>query len=234
LKFPTLTEFVNFIFPPECLHCGEILTENNNPFICKNCFGSIKTTTKQLLNAEKKRKFTGEGLISDFYSHFLFEKEGPLQSLIHQLKYNNKFKIGIFLGQYIANEASDLIKNWGCDFIIPIPLHPIKKAERGYNQSKQIAKGISQIVNINVKSNVLKRTRFTQTQTKLNLMERRNNVKNIFKANPKIVKNKNLLLVDDVITTGSTLSSAAKTLKNKGANKIYAISIALAKLTDDI
>ncbi len=234
MKGQLLYELLNFIFPAECLHCGKDLSSGNNQFICDDCLNSIRRTPRELLKEEKKRKFDSTGFVKDFFSPFIFEKEGALQSLIHQLKYNNKFGIGNYLGELIAQSGERIIRSWRCDFIIPIPLHPIKKAERGYNQSKQIAKGISQKLNIKVKSNTLKRIKFTESQTKMNLHERRENVKNVFSVKYFNPRNKNLILVDDVITTGSTINSAAEALKNKGANNIYALSIALAKPSDFI
>ncbi len=225
-------EFLNFIFSAECLHCRRSLPANGNLFICNECLASVRIATNKILSKEKERKFKDEESIKDFYSPFIFEKDGALQSLLHQLKYNNKFGLGIFLGKLIGENSKTIIDSWNCDLLVPIPLHPIKKAERGYNQSKLLAKGISEIVKIKVKSGAIKRVKFTESQTKMNLAERQKNVENIFKARSDIVENKNLILVDDVITTGSTITSAARELKNKGANNIYALSVAIAKPND--
>ena len=113
--------------------------------------------------------------------------------------------------------------------VIPIPLHHLKKAERGFNQSYYIAKGISSQTSIAVKSNIIKRMRFTQSQTTMTLKEREENVEGAFKVRKtENVKGKSVLLVDDVMTTGATINECGKVLLEAGANKVYAVSVALA------
>jgi ComF family protein len=151
------------------------------------------------------------------------------QNLIHELKYKKQFLIGNYLGRLINSELNEYIKSWEADLIIPVPLHQLKKAERGFNQSFYIAKSLSKETGIPVKHKLLKRVKYTQSQTKLNMEGRKANIEGVFKVkNPKEVKNKNIILLDDVITTGSTMNECAKTLQSKGAGEIFALSVALA------
>jgi ComF family protein len=122
------------------------------------------------------------------------------------------------------------MKYWKIDLIIPVPIHHLKKAERGYNQSDFIAKGLSTALNIPYSSKSIKRIKYTESQTKLNMNERALNVSNAFKArSSNKLKGKNILVVDDVCTTGATLLECAKVLLGAGANSVYACSIAIAE-----
>jgi ComF family protein len=169
------------------------------------------------------------GFISGFTALYVFEKDKTLQQIIHKLKYNHKFLIGKFLGKKIAEKLSDKIKSWRIDLIIPIPLHHLKIAERGYNQSEYIAKGISELTGLTYSKQILKRARYTETQTMLNQTERQLNMAEAFKVkNKKKIIDKIILLVDDICTTGSTLNECAKLLSESGAKKIFACTVAIA------
>lgn len=226
MKF--IKDALDFFFPRICTACGIKLKENEK-FICINCLLSIQKTNKDLLSQEYKRKFEKENIITDFLSLYIFEKDKALQSLIHDLKYNGNIKAGIYLGELAGENFCNEILSWKPDYIIPVPLYHLKKAERGYNQSYYISRGISRVVKISVETSILKRIRYTQSQTELNLEERKANVSGAFSSKKnKLIRNKTFLLVDDVITTGATISECGKVLIENGAAKIYALSIALA------
>ena len=175
------------------------------------------------------RKFSSSGIISDFISLYVFEKDKELQHIIHSLKYNQKFLTGKFLGNILGKNLKQRITNWKIDYIIPVPLHHLKKAERGYNQSFYIAKGLGKELGILVAQNFIRRKRFTESQTTMNLKERQENIEGAFKVKRNLNLNgNNILLVDDVITTGSTIGECGRVLLNAGANKVYAVSVAIA------
>jgi ComF family protein len=160
---------------------------------------------------------------------FVFEMDKELQHAIHSLKYEKKFLIGVFLGKMLAEEIKTHRTNWKIDLIIPIPLHHLKKAERGYNQSLYIAKGLNKVLQCKYSDRVIKRIRYTESQTGLNMVERLENISEAFKIrNKKLIQGKTILLVDDVITTGATISECGKILLESGAQKVYAASIAIA------
>ncbi len=197
-------------------------------YVCDECISLIKRTDNKLLEKEYSRKFAEQNIIKGFKSLFIFEKEGELQEIIHAMKYQNRFLLGRFLGSLLADNYNEIIIKWNINFIIPVPLHHLKKADRGYNQAFYIAKGLSTKVKIPVKNSFLKRRKFTQSQTKMNITEREMNVKNAFKIKKKnSIKGKNFLIIDDVITTGATVNECGKVLINSGANNVYAMSVAI-------
>lgn len=222
-------DFWDFFFPRLCISCNEKLN-GKDKIICHSCFNKIKSSTNQLLRQEYDKKFSNAKFISDFYSSFIFEKDGVLQNAIHALKYKNKFLTGIFWGETLAGFLQEKIIDWGIDFILPIPLHKLKQLERGYNQSYYIAKGLSKKLNLKLNDKILKRIKHTKSQTKLDLLERQENMSGaFFVINKKQITGKNILLIDDVITTGATVNECGKVLIEGGAAKVYAASIAIAE-----
>ncbi|WP_336246174.1 ComF family protein [Cognataquiflexum nitidum] len=162
-------------------------------------------------------------------SFLRFSKKGASQSLLHQLKYKNKPEIGIELGRLYGNilRQSGFSQNW--DHIVPVPLHPLKKKKRGYNQSEQFAKGLSEALNIPVALSLI-RVQFTETQTRKSRMERIENVAEVFDVDSlDEIKGKRLLLVDDVMTTGATLITCANVLLEKGSKAVDLAVIAAGK-----
>lgn len=143
----------------------------------------------------------------------VYSKQGVLQPLIHQLKYNNKKEIGVLLGKLFGKDLSNSEFVNSIDFIVPVPLHPKKLRERGYNQAAMIAQGLSQATSIPISTENLIRVIHNPTQTKRTKTQRWENVKDIFDLrHPQLFTNKHVLLVDDIITTGSTLEACAHAL----------------------
>lgn len=219
---------IDFFLPRFCLSCSSKLNKFDDT-ICKGCLTQIETADEKRIKTEFERKFLKDKIIDAFYSPFVFEKDKTLQNVIHALKYNSNIKAGKFLGQLLYNNSSHILKEWNADITIPIPLHKVKKAERGYNQSYYISKELAILSNCKLKSGIIIRNRFTESQTNFNLDERKKNISNAFYCkNAKRIKDKNVMLVDDVITTGSTIKECGKVLKEKGAKKVFALSIAIA------
>lgn len=221
-------QLIDFFLPRLCVSCFSKLNYNEQ-YLCNNCFEEIQKPDLIRLQHEYNRKFADENIISGFTSAFIFEKDKVLQHLIHSLKYNENFRIGIYLGRIVGQLCRDIIMGWNPELIVPVPLHHLKKAERGYNQSFYIAKGIGSTLNIKLSHSSIKRKRYTSTQTALSLIERKDNIKDAFKLkNTKSVEGKNVILVDDVITTGATVSECGKILLTEGAAKVFALSVAIA------
>ncbi len=223
----SLISIFDFFLPRFCAGCEKKLNVNEKP-VCEECLKTILTVSEERIQNEYDRKFRSEGIISGFYSKYVFETDKKLQDIIHALKYNRKFALGNFLGENISEGIKSL--NWNIDLILPIPIHHLKKAERGYNQSDFIANGLSKSLNIPYSKNIIKRSRYTESQTKLDIKERANNVANAFRIkNLKTIKGKNILLVDDVITTGATILECGKALITSGAKTVYACSVGIAE-----
>jgi len=145
-----------------------------------------------------------------------------LHNLIHSLKYHDRanfgFDLGVLLGEEILeDEIGDI------DMIIPVPLHWLKKRERGYNQAFWLAKGLASIYAVPVDTSIIKRTRYTVSQTMLGSTECMVNLDVSFTIN-KSLNNQHILLVDDVLTTGSTISNCAKVLRENGAARVSGIT----------
>ncbi len=161
------------------------------------------------------------------YAYFL--KGGSIQNIIHELKYNRNPEIGVFIGKLCGENIKDSDFASSIDLLIPVPLHPKREKQRGYNQSLEICKGISEITQIPIDSSTLIRTVNNQSQTKNSRFDRWKNVEDIFTlTNIESFQNKHIFLVDDVITTGSTLESCAKEiLKSEGVKiSIFAVGTA--------
>jgi ComF family protein len=223
-----INSILDLVLPRFCCACKMKLSSTEDT-MCISCLSKIQMTSKERLKREFDRKFLNNNIVSDFFSPYVFEKDKELQHAIHSLKYENKFPIGIFLGKTLANKIKTDRSNWNIDLIIPIPLHQLKKAERGYNQSFYIAKGIGKILKITFSDRIVKRIKYTESQTTMTLNERAENISGAFRVrNKNSVKGKSILLVDDVITTGATISECGKILLEAGAKNIYAASVAIA------
>ncbi len=221
--------FSDLLFPRYCCSCGQPLLPEEK-FLCSSCVSKLERTTDAVLKSEFERKFLAEGYISDFYAPLYFIKDTPIQDLIHELKYRKKFGVGAFLGELIGLEARNKILSWKADLISPIPLHILKKASRSYNQSFYLAKGVAKVIPVKIKR-TLKRKKFTTSQTTLTHEERQANVSGAFRLRRfSNVAEKKIILIDDVITTGSTISEAAKVLKENGAKDVFALSVCLTQL----
>jgi ComF family protein len=218
----------DFFLPRFCAACKLKLGPSES-VVCMNCFSEIKLAEPERLREEYARKFQQRKIITDFISLFVFEKEKALQHIIHSLKYENRFNIGLFLGSELGKNFHDLFTGWQIDLIIPVPLHRLKKAERGFNQATYIAKGLSRELKIKYSSQVIKRNRYTESQTTLDMHEREMNMSGAFSLkSTSMIKNKSILLIDDVITTGATITECGKVLIESGAKKVYAASVAIA------
>jgi ComF family protein len=217
----------DFFLPRICPAC-ETQLNGNEYFVCEKCLSQITFVDEDRIKKEFSRKFADKNIISDFAALYVFEKDRELQQIIHALKYTNKFLIGNFLGKEMGKNLSEKIRSWNIDLIISVPLHHLKKVDRGYNQAFYIAKGLGSELKIKVSESAVKRVKFTQSQTTMNYTERQENMGNAFKVkNRNKIAGKNLLLIDDVITTGATTSECAKVLLSEGANKVYAAFVAI-------
>ena len=170
-------------------------------------------------------------MVDDVLSCFLFEKEGKLQDIVHLLKYRGIKSVGVELGKTLGGYMMQDVRFMSADFLIPVPLHRLKLRERGYNQSEFLCKGISEVTHIPIHSSLIVRKKYTQSQTQLDLEERRKNVGDAFTVHERFlseVKGKTFILVDDVITTGSTINACARGLVAHGAASVFAAAAALA------
>ncbi|HOK60215.1 MAG: ComF family protein [Tenuifilum sp.] len=176
--------------------------------------------------------FWGRVNVEHACSFFYFRKGSRYRKLLHMLKYQGREDIGVFLGRQFGLElkSSELYKP--ITAIIPVPLHPKRFKERGYNQAEAIARGLSEAMGVPVVTDVLLRNIYTQTQTKKTRMERMQNIAGAFTiCNPEKIEGGHVLLVDDVITTGATLETCTQTLIDSVNVKVSVGTLAYATNT---
>ncbi|MFD2941152.1 ComF family protein [Flavobacterium notoginsengisoli] len=220
---------INLFFPKVCSGCRVLLLQNETVF-CTSCRHEMPLTQYHLdPKNEAVKKFYGKVEIQ-FASAFLyFNKKGMVQELIHNLKYKGHQEIGTVLGNWYAEDLKKLKTETPFEIVIPVPLHPKKFRERGYNQVSTFGKALSEGLRIPYNDSVLYRKKYSKTQSKKNLLGRSENIENIFDAVlTEEIQNKHFLIVDDVLTTGATLEACSRALLKIPGAKISIICIAMA------
>ena len=227
-----LVPLQDFIYPPVCLTCDNIRTDRSSK-LCAECWSALTPVTDtHPAWQELKARFRQEGPVEDLLSCYLFEQEGKLQEIVHLLKYRGMKSVGVELGRILGERVMRDARFASADCLLPVPLHRIKHRERGYNQSEYICRGISEMTHIPVNPSLLVRDKYTRSQTRLSMHERRQNVGDAFIAGGKCLPDlngKTILLVDGVMTTGATMSACARELHACGATAVYAASVALMR-----
>ncbi|HNV95667.1 MAG TPA: ComF family protein [Bacteroidales bacterium] len=224
-----LRDFLELIYPKNCGACNVPLLKGES-VICTQCMAELPFTHYHKMNDNPVAQvFWGRIPIENATSLLYFHKKGRTQHLLHQLKYKGRQDIGIFLGQLLGNQLLNNEAYQNIDAIVPIPLHPKRQKQRGYNQAECIAIGLSRSLNIPIENQLIFRNTETKTQTKKSRTERWENVAQVFSLNTKNQQNgKHYLLVDDVITTGATIEACAQTLLTIPGTKISVASLAKA------
>jgi len=222
-------DFLDLIYPRTCVACGNTLYRHEE-LICSYCLVHLpKTFFHKDGNNPLMALFWGKIPIEMVSSFYFYNKGNRVQNLIHQLKYKKQPEIGVFLGKRYGNYLKDCTRFSEIDVIIPVPLHSSKQKIRGYNQAEMIAQGLSESMDIPYDITSFIRRDATETQTRKSKQERWENVKDKFKVvEAEQIRKKHLLLVDDVITTGSTMEACAQVLLAEEGVRISMVSIAAA------
>ena len=220
---------LHLFFPPTCAGCQSVLMSNEN-VICTKCRHEIPLTQHHK-NPENDayKKFYGRIPVEQVSALVYFHKKGIVQELIHSLKYRGQEAIGTVLGEWYGEElkSSQLLQT--VDAIIPVPLHPKKLRERGYNQVTEFGNALAKKLEIPVNNSILYRQVYSKTQSQKNRLGRTEGIDTIFDISfDEKDHDKHFLLIDDVITTGATLEVCAKALLKIPGTKISIVCMAMA------
>jgi len=209
------TDILHFLLPYRCIVCGQRLSAGER-HLCVNCLANLPRTRFHLSSPNAMEQlFWGRINIERATALFYYQGE-ETHKVLHNLKYYDNPDVGRHLGMVLAEEALSSGFFSGIEAIVPVPLHSRKERKRGYNQCMYLAEGISHVTGIKVMGRAVERKVNTKTQTHLNKDERWENVQNIFAANPSdtfLSTCHHILLIDDVVTTGSTLISLAHAIE---------------------
>ncbi len=222
------TDFIQLIYPNTCLLCNETLTQQES-HLCLMCLHKLPKTNYHLQTENPvEKRFWGKVHVERATSFLYFQKGESVQKLLHRLKYKGEKEIGELLGKQFAHDLKDSTFA-EIDLIVPVPLHKKRYNKRGYNQSAQIAKGLSETLNKPVDTQTVVRNTENETQTQKSVYERFENTANIFSLTDNTAfENKHILLVDDVLTTGSTLEACAQAILHTKNAKVSIVTLALA------
>ncbi|MCG3167404.1 MAG: hypothetical protein POELPBGB_03195 [Bacteroidia bacterium] len=224
-----IMDTIDLVYPKICMACDSPLMKQEE-YLCMFCIYSLPKTNFHTESDNPVRQlFSGKVEVEAAASYFHFEKGGSVQQLIHRYKYKGFKEIGVEVGKHYGRELKDIAPYNKADLIAAVPLHKSKLKKRGYNQSEFFASGLSQTMNIPTDFSSLYRAKATETQTRKSRYERFENVESIFRLEENhSLRGKHILLVDDVVTTGSTLEACCETLTAAG-NKVSVVTMAYAK-----
>ena len=226
---------LDFIYPPHCVVCEAYIDGGTERVVCPACWGRVGVILSPQCGrcGQITEKPTGICPACERRGHSFSRVrraalfEGVVQDLIHLMKYQGKRSIARHLGAILADNLRDDSTVGQIDLLIPVPLHPSRERERGYNQSALIARAVGGGLGLPVGERLLQRVRNTRTQTQLNALDRAVNVAGAFRVrNPESVVGRSLALIDDVMTTGATADACASALIAAGASEIALFVIA--------
>ena len=232
--YHSIWEALDWIYPPTCSGCG-----SEGVRWCLNCDNSLVKIVEDVCSICGYPSGNGEicekclqSKPSFMQLRSIFKYQTGIRKALHQLKYKNDLGMGDILGQKCAHFMKSL--SWSIDIISSVPLGKRRRKERGYNQAALIAYPMALLLNTPYESNIVKRVKETHSQIDYSADQRKENMQNAFISNSNVIRGKNILIVDDVITTGSTMDSCADALLRGGANNVYGLSVARTMIENDL
>lgn len=230
-KISFITRLTEFIAPRKCAICGCRMGVMEDD-LCASCNARLPRTRHYAdpTDNEMARLFYGKIPVERCAALFFYEARSQADNLIYDLKYASRPEIGETLGRLIAHEMSPHGFFDGIDVIIPMPLANVRERQRGYNQSLEIARGLRAVTHIPINCKAVRRLTFGESLTKMDFRERMEAVQGAFKLHDgRIIKDKHVLLVDDVVTTGATTTACARELLKVDGVRISIVSAAFTK-----
>lgn len=202
-----LSDIKHLVFPESCLCCRRELSKSET-HLCFECKNELPISYLDKIESDDnavRKLFIGRLPLELAYAHLRFEKDGASRKILFRIKYKSDRQLAVYFGEEIGKKLLQVEQSQLPDILIPVPLHHRKEFMRGYNQSEALSEGISASSGIAQHSKLCTRTRFTETQTKKGRFERWSNLDNVFSISPSIKKYAHIAIVDDVLTTGSTV-----------------------------
>ena len=222
---------LDVLAPRLCVVCGRRLSLTE-PVLCASCNMHLPRTGFQFSASDNPmaRLFWGLIPVERAAALFFYEAGSPTSSIVYDLKYHDHPEIGVEMGRLLGREFAEAGFFDGIDAIIPVPLARSRERHRGYNQSRCIAKGIADATGLPLCDKVLRRTKFKRSQTQMRHWERQENVADVFRLrDASAVGGRHVLLVDDVVTTGATMTACARELLNAGGVRLSLLSLGFTK-----
>lgn len=221
------SDSLNLLFPNVCSGCRNSL-KTGERHLCTGCVHDLPYTDFHLFTYNPVAKqFWGRVPLDNAMAMLHFKKGNRIQNIMHQLKYRSKTELGIYMGTLLGQRLINNQAAWSADCLVPVPLHRKRQKKRGYNQSGLICNGIASITSFPVSENNLIRVGFTESQTTKSRYSRFENMNSAFKVvDPSKFSGKNLILVDDVITTGATIEACIIHLLEAGASSVKVAALA--------
>ena len=237
---------VDWLYPPRCRACAGQIHGRDGEYFCADCWKAIQLVAHPLcrLCGRPYADAGGEdhtcGMCIERPPRFAAarawacypreeQQENPLRAVVQKYKYGRKIALGKPLGRLLARGCAEFLREFRADLIVPVPLHPKRLRWRGFNQSLLLARQVGRAYGLPVDPFLLRRHRDTVAQTQLPEDQRRRNVRGAFALDAeKSVKDRTILLVDDVYTSGATANECSRTLKSGGAKEVYVLTLARA------
>lgn len=225
--------FLDLLFPRKCIVCDNVFEfSEHEKYLCDDCkdlFEIIKSRrcekcSRPIVSGNLCSVCNSQASLFDLNYSF-FEYDGIIPEMIYKFKFRNHPVVGVGLGKIMAESPDLNLMNNNFDFIIPVPIHKLRRKKRGFNQAEILAHEISKKISVPTRTDILKRIKNTKAQWSLNAHERENNLKDAFTS--KKINNKNLILIDDIFTTGSTINKCSEVLKNAGAKYVLSFTFAI-------
>jgi ComF family protein len=219
---------MHLFFPHLCSGCGSDAVQNNQP-LCLDCIERLpETGFEKIVGNHVEKVFYGRLPVRAATAFLYFSKDALVQQLLHQLKYKGNTGLGEYLGRMMGMQLKRSERFQHTDVLVPVPLNAARLKKRGYNQAEVICNGISETMGIPVATGALVRQKPSETQTRKTRTDRWENMKEIFLLEkPEQLAGKNMLLVDDVVTTGATLEACGRELVRAGNLDIACLAYTL-------
>ena len=231
MKINWWTRVLDFVAPRQCVVCDKRLSPTERS-LCSTCLLHIPRTTFQFtpMDNPMAQLFWKLIPIQRAAALIYYEPQSEIAQLVYQMKYADRPDIGEDMGRLMANEMQIADYFDGIDLLLPVPLSRKRLRQRGYNQSEELARGISDVTHLPVVTKVLRRKHFRQSQTQLSRRERQENVADMFELlDSSLLKDRHVLLIDDICTTGATLIACAETIRHIPGIHISILTLGFTK-----